>query len=103
MSKVIISYYYSHYYLFIYLLIYSFIHYLFIYLFIYLFMYFFISLFLYLFSAPNQNVSHDILNLKCTTLVVLAHIRFFLKSLLQLQSLHVVYLNFTVCIFNRIR
>ena len=99
MSKVIISYYYSHYYLFIYLLIYSFIYYLFIYLFIYLC----ISLFLYLFSAPNQNVSHDILNLKCTTLVVLAHIRFFLKSLLQLQSLHVVYLNFTVCIFNRIR
>ena len=80
-----------------------------IYLFIYLLIYLFVYLFIFAgcfsafcFSAPDQNVSHDILNVKCTTLLVLAHIEPFLKSLLPLQSLRVVYLNFTVCIFNRI-
>ena len=80
MFKIMISYYY----------------YLFIYLFIYLF---FASRFsAFCFSAPNQNVSRDILD----ALGGLDHIRSFFKSLLPLQSLHVVYLNFTVCIFNRI-
>ena len=51
----------------------------------------------YIYTYLNQNVSHNILN----ALVVLAHIRSFLTSLLPLQSLHVVYLNFTVsnCIY----